>query len=175
MPCRVPIPGSAFAPVIVFIPCSTTECKLQHDTQWLPRQCPSCGQFAIIGHGRRIRQAHDHIHDSIRVRRGLCNHCHRTLTVLPAWCVPSSCYSLPARQQACDRLAAGNPLEQAVPHCRHPDRLPDPSTLRRWAWRRIQSLGFCAALSWRWFCAPTLLAWDWRAVVRILIPEFTVP
>jgi len=26
------------------------------------RQCPACGQIAIVGHGRRRRQAHDGIH-----------------------------------------------------------------------------------------------------------------
>ena len=40
------------------------------------------GAAAVIGHGRRSRQAHDRDHEPIRIRRGLCNHCHRTVTVL---------------------------------------------------------------------------------------------
>lgn len=165
MPGRVLIPGQAFAPVIVFIPCSADGCKPgEYDAEWLPRQCPVCGRVAIIGHGRRRRQAHDGLHDWILLRRGKCKVCGGTLTVLPAGCVPFAPYTLLARQQALDQLAQGCPFEQAAPHCRDPDRLADTSTIRRWFWRRIESLRFFA-----W--APTLLAWDWRAVGRILIAE----
>jgi hypothetical protein len=73
-----------------------------------------------------------------------------------------------ARQQAIQRLGQKVPVEQAVPHCRDPDRLPDPSTIRRWFLRRLESLRHFA-------CAPTLLAWDWRAARRILIAEPTSP
>jgi hypothetical protein len=120
-----------------------------------------------VGHGRRSRQAHDHGHDSIRIRRGLCNHCHRTLTVLPAWCVPNAPYNLPARQEALGRLANGKTLEQAAPDCRDPNRIADPSTIRRWFWRRLESL--------RFFFSPTILAWDWRAAARILSVERIPP
>ena len=165
MPWRVPIPGQAFAPVIVFIPRSGDGCKPgDYDAEWLPRQCPACQQVAIVGHGRRWRQAHDAIHDGIVVRRGLCKVCGRTLTVLPDWCVPGALYNLPARQQALDQLGQGLPIEQAAPHCHDPDRLADPSTVRCWVWRRIQSLRF---LAW----APTMFAWDWRAASRILLAE----
>lgn len=158
--------------MIVFIPCSGDGCKPgDYDREWLPRQCPGCLQFAIVGHGRRWRQAHDQVHDSIRVRRGLCGDCDRTLTVLPCWCVPGAPYSLPARQQALDRLARGLTMEQAAPECRHPDRVAGPATIRRWAWRRLESLRVWAALGGTLFCAPTLLAWDWRAALRILIPD----
>ena len=60
MPWRVAIPGHAFAPVIVFIPRSDDGCKPgEYDAEWLPRQCPLCGQAAIVGHGRRRRQARE--------------------------------------------------------------------------------------------------------------------
>jgi hypothetical protein len=165
VPWQVPIPGHAFAPVIVFIPRFGEERKPdQPDREWLPRQCPACSQIAIIGHGRRRRQAHDGTHDWILVRRGICKVCGGTLTVLPAWCVPGAPYSLPVRQEALQRLGEGVPAEQAAPHCRDPDRIADGSTIRRWFWRRVESLRFL-----RW--APTLLAWDWRAASRILIAE----
>ena len=93
MPWRVAIPGHAFAPVIVFIPRTGDGCKPgEYDAEWLPRQCPVCGQVAIIGHGRRRRQAHDGLHDWILLRR-MCKVCGGTLTVLPAWCVPGAAYS----------------------------------------------------------------------------------
>ena len=49
-------------------------------------------------------------------------------------------FSLRCRQQACERIAAGDSVEQAAPHCKDPSRLPDPSTLRRWAQRRLLSV-----------------------------------
>jgi hypothetical protein len=161
-------PGRAFAPVIVFIPRSADGCKAgDFDGEWLPRQCPGCGQVAVVGHGRRRRQSHDELHSSIRVRRGFCNHCSHTVTVLPHWCVPGAVYNLPAREQALDRFAGGGTLEQSAPDCRDPDRIADTSTIRRWLLRRLESL--------RFFFSPTLLAWDWRAAARILIVERVPP
>ena len=66
------------------------------------------------------------------------------------------------------RIADGVAAEQAAPDCLDPDHMADPSTLRRWCWRRIESLRFLA-------CATTLFAWDWRAAVRMLIAEPNPP
>jgi hypothetical protein len=155
-------------PVIVFIPCSTAGCKPgEYDAEWLPRQCPGCEVAAVIGHGRRWRQAHDDRHDRIRIRRGFCKHCDLTLTVLPAWCVPGALYNLPARREALGRLAEGESLEASAPLCHDPDRIADPSTVRRWFWRRMASL--------RFFFSPTILAWDFRAAARILTAEAWTP
>ncbi|MDP2999026.1 MAG: DUF6431 domain-containing protein [Bryobacterales bacterium] len=155
--------------MIVFIPRFGEERKSgQSDSEWLPRRCPVCAENAIVGHGRRRRQAHDGIHDWILVRRGVCKICGSTLTVLPARCVPGAPYSLIARQQALAALARNSPVDQAAPQCRDPDRIADSSTVRRWFWRRIESLRF-------WLAAPTPLAWDWRAAGRILIAEPLAP
>lgn len=168
MPWRVAIPGHAFAPVIVFIPCSGNGCKPGgFDGEWLPRKCPGCGWLAVVGHGRRRRQSHDRTHDSIRIRRGICSHCRRTVTVLPAWCIPGAVYSLPARQEGLGRLADGETLEASAPLCRDPDRVADASTVGRWFRRRMESL--------RFFFSPTILAWDFYAAARILILEPSPP
>ncbi len=98
------------------------------------------------------------------MRRGWCGGCERTLTVLPCGCVPGGHYSLVARQEAIERLAGGAALEQAAPECRDADRVAAPATIRRWAWRRIESLLVGAALGWDWLRAPTLVVWDWRAL-----------
>jgi hypothetical protein len=127
-----------------------------------------------VGHGRRERRAHDAGHDSIRVRRGICKDCHRTLTALPRWCVPRAHYNLGARQQSLARLAAGGTLEKAAPDCLHPDRVADASTIRRWARLRLESFPLWLAVR-RFFRAPTILAWDWRAAGRMLIPEPSPP
>ena len=86
-----------------------------------------------------------------------------TLTVLPAWCLPGALYSLTARQDTINAIASGVPVDQAATHCRDAQRTIDPSTIRRWCWRRLESL--------RFICSPTLLAWDFRAAARILIAE----
>jgi hypothetical protein len=97
---------------------------------------------------------------------------------LPDWLVPSAAYSLRCRQQAWERIAAGDPVEQAAPHCKDPSRSPDPSTLRRWAHRRLFSV-------WCWLKtgamgeyplqAPTIAAFDLSAICRILPFEARSP
>jgi hypothetical protein len=82
------------------------------------------------------------------------------------------------RQLACDRIAAGETLEQAAPHCRDPSRSPDPSTLRRWAQRRLFSLAcwLKAGSIVKYFLRPpTIVAWDLAALCRILPIEVRSP
>ena len=144
----------------------------------LPRRCPVCGDDTIIGHGRRLRLAHDEHQECIWIRRGICQPCGKTFTILPDWLAPAAPYSLRCRQQACQRIADGCSAEQAAPHCKDPSRLPDSATVRRWAQRRLSSL-------WCWFkagahgdrflWAPTILAWDLSAVCRILPIEASSP
>jgi len=35
----------------------------------VPRRCPVCCEDTIIGHGRRLRQSHDHRHDAFVVEK----------------------------------------------------------------------------------------------------------
>jgi len=144
----------------------------------LPRRCPLCGEDTIIGHGQRLRHAHDSEHERIWVRRGICEPCRKTFTILPDWLAPSTHFTLHCRQQACEHIAAGDSAEQAAPHCKDPTRLPDASTVRRWTQRRLVSL-------WCWikagvqhqgfFQSPTIVAWDLGAVCRILPIEARSP
>jgi hypothetical protein len=144
----------------------------------LPRRCPVCQDHTIIGHGRRFRPAHDDRHERICVRRGICHPCRKTFTILPDWLVPFSPFSVRCRQQAGEHLAAGDAVEQAAPHCKDPSRLPDPSTLRRWAHRRLLSV--CCwvtsgAIGQHFLRAPTIVAWDLVALCRILPIEARSP
>ena len=145
----------------------------------LPRRCPVCRNDTIIGHGRRLRQAHDDQHERIWVRRGICRPCGKTFTDLArlAGAVRRTS-ALRCRQQACERIAAGDSAEQAAPHCKDPSRLPDPSTVRRWAQRRLLSL-WCwvkaGANGQHFLRAPTILAWDLAALCRILPIEARSP
>jgi len=172
----------AFTPAVVLV-IALPEAKDNIDAgviplDLLPRRCPVCRDHTIIGHGRRLRHAHDDRHERIWVRRGFCRPCSKTFTILPDWLVPSAPFTLRCRQQACESIAAGDSVEQAAPHCQDPSRSPDPSTLRRWAQRRLLSV--CCwvktgAIGEHLFRAPTILAWDLSAVCRILPIEARSP
>jgi len=76
----------------------------------------------------------------------------------------------------------GGSWEQSAPHTKDPARLPDPSTLQRWACRRLVSLwqGVKAHCIWaqesqKFLQTPTILAWDWSAARRILRLEANAP
>ena len=98
------------------------------------RRCPVCERDSIIGHGRRRKQAHDEHHDWIGIRRGLCPGCGKTFTLLPLLSLPYTHYSLLTRCQALRRrLEEHCSWEEATPTLKDPDRVPDPSTLRRWS------------------------------------------
>ena len=101
--------------------------------QVILRHCPICAQDSIVGHGRRRKQAHDQRHDWIGIRRGLCSRCGKTFTFLPPFSPPYGHYSFIARSQALQRrFLEGRPWEDAAPTVKDPDRVADPSTLRRW-------------------------------------------
>jgi hypothetical protein len=103
------------------------------------RTCPICECDSIIGHGRRRKQAHDETHDWINIRRGVCNLCGTTFTLLPGFSLPYTHYSLVARSQSLQRYFDENcSWENAAPTVKDPDRIADPSTLRRW-FRRLDS------------------------------------
>jgi Domain of unknown function (DUF6431) len=123
---------------ILFISLSAAQYNLEAD--WadpdaipLQRRCPLCLQDSIVGHGRRSKQAHDEDHDRIRIRRGICEPCEKTFTFLPPFSPPYSHYSLIARSQALQRYFLEDlSLEDSAPTVKDPDRVADPSTLRRW-------------------------------------------
>jgi hypothetical protein len=112
------------------------------------------------------------------VRRGICEPCGKTFTILPDWLAPSGHFTLRCRQQACERIADGESAEQAAPYCKDPARLPDPSTVRRWAQRRLLSL-WCwigvGAHGHNFLSTPTILAWDLAALCHILPIEASSP
>ncbi len=147
----------------------------------LPRRCPLCGNRSIIGHGRRLKQAHDERHARIWIRRGLCRPCQKTFTVLPDWSPPAGIYSLHCRQQAWELLCrCGSSWERSIPDVADASRSPDPSTVRRWAGRLLHLGTLLATKLWQaagWSAAtvPTTLAWDWTAMRRILPIEARSP
>ena len=145
---KAPLPGrlsarspprrSPLATTILLISFSAAQYNLESDwaeaaEEVILRQCPVCLQDSIVGHGRRRKQAHDEDHDWIGIRRGVCNLCGKTFTFLPLFSPPYTHYSLIARSQALRRyFLEGCSWESAAPPVRDPDRVADPSTLRRW-------------------------------------------
>jgi len=88
---------------------------------------------SIIGHGSRHKQAHDDSHDWIKYRRGFCKVGQHTVSFLPAFSLPYTHYSLVARGQALRRRFVEHcSWESSAPTLKDPNRVPDPSTLRRW-------------------------------------------
>lgn len=141
---------SLHAGVIIFIPLPIGQYKPQSEIDWVAdaaesflRQCPKCLSDSIIGHGRRRKQAHDESHDWICIRRGICKLCGMTFTFLPLFSPPYGHYSWIARGHALrDYFLERKTLESAAPMVRDPDRLPSPSTLRRW-FRELDSPALC--------------------------------
>jgi len=133
MPEAEPLRGT-----ILFVAVSAAPGKLA--TDWaedcdkiILRRCPVCERDSIIGHGRRRKQAHDEHHDWIWIHRGRCTDCGTTFTFLPLFSLPYTHFSLVARCQALlRRIAVHCSWEKASPKLKDPDRLPDPSTVRRW-------------------------------------------
>lgn len=160
--------------MIIFVPHSAEEDKPWEE--WIQRWCPRCEKEAIVGLGRRTKQAHDDRHDWIRIRRGLCQACRTTFTFLPVWSLPYTHYSLFCRQQAYERYGREHSADRAVPPMRDPARQPDPSTILRWLRH-----GASGALRWlkpyllAFRRAPTILAWDASRLWRTLIHESRSP
>jgi hypothetical protein len=70
--------------------------------------------------------------------------------------------------------------ERSVPDVADATRSPDPSTVRRWADRLLYLGTLLAAKLWQttgWTVStsPTILAWDWMAIRRILLLEASSP
>lgn len=132
------VANGAPAVTILFISLSAAQYNLEADwaeavAEVILRRCPICVQDSIVGHGRRRKQAHDEHHDWIGIRRGLCNRCGKTFTFLPLFSPPYGHYSLIARSQALRcYFVDGGGWEAAAPVVKDPNRIADPSTLRRW-------------------------------------------
>jgi hypothetical protein len=135
---QVNVGGRAPSTTILFIPFSVPRHKLE--TEWekdcdkILRRCPVCQRESIIGHGRRRKQAHDQHHNWITIHRGRCPACRKTFTLLPLFSLPYTHYSLLARCYALrHRFVEHCSWEKATPMLKDSNRVPDPSTLRRWS------------------------------------------
>jgi hypothetical protein len=131
--------GAPLRVTILFVSVSAGQDQLSTDwaedcDEIILRRCPVCKRDSIVGHGRRRKQAHDEYHDWIWIHRGRCTYCGKTFTFLPLFSLPYTQYSLLARCEALRlRFAEHCSWEKALPKLKDADRLPDPSTVRRWS------------------------------------------
>jgi len=108
----------------------------------LPRRCPVCRDDTIIGHaGDSVRAT---MIGAIASGCGAESVCRARRLHDPAPLVGTV-----GTLTACgadSNPASGSPPvippSKPAPHCKDPTRLPDPSTVRRWAQRRLLGCGF---------------------------------
>jgi hypothetical protein len=111
----------------------------------------------------------------------VCRPCGLTFTILPHWSPPYGQYSFRCRQQAWELWRrSDSSWERSIPDVADASRSPDPSTVRRWAGRLLHLGILLAAKLWQatgWSAAlsPTILAWDWTTIRRILSIEASSP
>ena len=109
--------------------------------QQIPRWCPVCRgendhrpRAATQTSARRAPRLHLGAARTLPALRQDVH--HPAQLVVAVWSLQLRC-----RRQAWDAICSDRETwEQSAPLCKDPTRLPDPSTLRRWAWRRLISL-----------------------------------
>ncbi|MCL6444071.1 MAG: hypothetical protein K6T83_11550 [Alicyclobacillus sp.] len=102
--------------------------------------CIRCESPVTHRHGTYLRVPLD-LPQGLRVRRRLCPACERTFALLPSFLAPYQRASIPVQDEACARLAKGEPYEDVL---RHLDArgLPlfEATTLRRWFLRLVRQV-----------------------------------
>lgn len=99
-----------------------------------PKSCPDCAAVgALIGHGsypRTVVQPTQTI--PIRVQRLLCTACHRTLSLLPSFCLPSRHYATATIQSVLSLRVEAHASWSRIGQRFVPADLPTRTTCREW-------------------------------------------
>jgi hypothetical protein len=91
--------------------------------------------------------------------------CGVTISFLPAFSLPYTHYSLIARSEALRRrFAEGSSWEDAAPRLKDADRVPAPSTLRRWCHDLDSS---CSTFSFLLRAVQTMTQWPDRCDLSV--------
>ena len=99
-----------------------------------PSTCPHCGTAKqLVGHGSYPRAVCDH-HEvfAIRVKRLLCKVCHRTLSLLPSFCLPYRHYLASTIQSVVSLRVQAACSWKAIRQRFLPSDVPTPTTCREW-------------------------------------------
>jgi len=125
-----------------------------------PRACLRCNALDRFGgHGSYPRNAVDHVQTvPIRVKRFLCAACHKTVSVLPTFCLPRRHYQTSTVQVVLDVRIPGQASWSAIRARFLPADLPTHTTCREWvgafAKRSQPYLGHLLGQLSRWQLAP---------------------
>jgi hypothetical protein len=99
-----------------------------------PDACPLCGAVdQLIGHGSYRRTVCDHQNVfPIRVKRLLCKICHRTLSLLPSFCLPHRHYLASTIQRVISLRIQTDSSWKAIRQGFQPSDVPTRTTCREW-------------------------------------------
>jgi hypothetical protein len=100
-----------------------------------PPTCPHCQALGrLVGHGSYPRNAVDERQAiPIRVKRFLCAACHKTVSVLPSFCLPFRHYQSATIQRVLDLRFEASASWSAIHRHFEPFDLPTQTTCREWA------------------------------------------
>lgn len=100
-----------------------------------PDNCPNCGQLnKLVGHGSYPRHPCDPERTPfiIRVKRFFCLVCHRTVSILPSFCLPHRHYLAATIQIVLDLRYRSSSSWRNICQRFHPNELPSRTTCREW-------------------------------------------
>jgi hypothetical protein len=100
-----------------------------------PENCPNCGQPGeLVGHGSYPRHPcnPERTRLIIRVKRFFCLVCHRTVSILPSFCLPHRHYLAATIQIVLDLRYRSASSWQNIRQRFHPNDLPSQTTCREW-------------------------------------------
>lgn len=106
-----------------------------------PDTCPLCGSAdQLIGHGSYGRTVCDHQNVfPIRVKRLLCKICHRTLSLLPSFCLPHRHYLASTIQRVISLRIQTDSSWKAIRQRFLPSDVPTGTTCREWTASFVRS------------------------------------
>lgn len=99
-----------------------------------PEKCPHCdAPGRLVGHGSYPRNAVDHAGAiPIRVKRFLCTACRRTISLLPAFCLPWRHYVAATIQSVLDLRVVRGASWSSIERRFNQTGVPAPATCREW-------------------------------------------
>lgn len=99
-----------------------------------PESCPHCtSPHRLVGHGSYQRNAITHRQViAIRVKRFLCSQCHKTVSILPSFCLPWRHYQTSTIQTVLDSRCTAYSSWSTIRRHFEPSDVPTSTTCRQW-------------------------------------------
>lgn len=98
------------------------------------KSCPHCTTpNRLVGHGSYPRSVINHLQVvAIRVKRFLCSQCHKTVSILPSFCLPWRHYQTSTIQTVLDLRFLAHSSWSAIRRHFEPSDVPTSTTCREW-------------------------------------------